>query len=71
MDNVIVRIINMECGIRAVTCEDCNGDYNIYINDDLDDTEKLRAYIHEMRHIVGNHFDDKISALLAEKEVEK
>jgi phosphoribosylaminoimidazole (AIR) synthetase len=69
LEDIFIRIVEMPFNIKGYTAEDANGNYNIYINDGLSYIEKLKTYIHEMRHISGGHFDEKISAVIAEMEV--
>lgn len=42
--------------IRAFTVPDVDGDYDIIINADLCDAAKLRAFRHEITHIVNDDF---------------
>ena len=53
------KTVPMPCSIRAFTRSDVNGDYDIIINADLSDEAKLRAYKHEMLHILNNDFENR------------
>ena len=46
-----IREIHMPASCRGFVLEDCNGDYNIYINQDLSPEAKLRTLRHEQTHI--------------------
>ena len=56
MNEQIVRFLNFPETVRAVTCLDHNGDFNIYINAALTDSERSDALAHELRHIQSEHF---------------
>ena len=49
--NYIIREIKMPLTIRAFTIPDANGDFNIYINEDLSDEAKKKSLAHEKKHI--------------------
>lgn len=51
---------------RGAILEDENGDFNIYINNDLCDEQKLRTIIHERMH--AEHMDTRSDALAADIE---
>lgn len=53
-------------GFRGAIFEDENGDYNIYINEDLCDERKLKTIIHERMH--AEHGDTRSSALAEDVE---
>lgn len=69
MDNYIVRIVRLPRSVRGFTIPDENGDYNIYLNDRLDDADLVKAYDHEVQHIEAGHFYDDTKTV-AEKEAE-
>ena len=46
-----IREIHMPASCRGFVLEDSNGDYNIYINQDLSPEAKLRTLRHEQTHI--------------------
>jgi len=43
--------------VRAFTLEDCNGDYNVYINSNLSMEMQRLAYEHECEHIKNGDLD--------------
>lgn len=60
MENEIVRLAPLPPKVNAVVLVDENGDYNIYVNENLSYDEARRAYKHELEHIRRNHlFVDK------------
>ncbi len=66
---IFVREIKMPLTIRAFTIPDANGDFNIYINEDLSDAAKRKSLAHEQLHIKRNDFQKDMSAALIEKLV--
>lgn len=66
---IFVREIKMPLTIRAFTVPDANGDFNIYINEDLSDAAKRKSLDHEKQHIKKNDFQKDISAKLIESLV--
>ena len=70
MGDIIIRYVNMEHSIPAVTQIDSNGDYNIYINARLGYWRQQEAKEHELRHIAGDHFYRDSSVALDELEAE-
>ncbi len=59
MSDIIVRIIDMPTSVRGYTSLDPDGDYNIYINGRMSQSQQMRTYEHEMRHIVRDDFSDR------------
>jgi hypothetical protein len=56
MNNIFIREMKMPLTIRAFTLPDANGDFNIYINDELSDEAKRKSFEHEKAHIINNDF---------------
>ncbi|MBS7359570.1 MAG: hypothetical protein KIG53_03070 [Oscillospiraceae bacterium] len=56
MNTILIRQIKMPLTIRAFTVPDANGDFNIYINEDLSPEQKQRSLEHEKLHIKYGHF---------------
>lgn len=54
--SIFIREIKMPLTIRAFTLTDSNGDYNIYINNNLSEEAKRKSLSHEKRHIENNDF---------------
>lgn len=70
MDEVICRIIDLPRSVNAMTVEDENGDFNIYINAKLPHAEQQKAYRHECIHIKKNHFRSCKHVTACEQEVD-
>jgi len=54
--SIFIRELKMPLTIRAFTVPDANGDYNIYINNDLSEEAKQKSLNHEKEHIENNDF---------------
>lgn len=63
---IFIREIKMPLTIRAFTVPDANGDFNIYINEDLSDAAKRKSLEHEKNHISRNDFQKDLSVKLIE-----
>ena len=59
----------MPLTIRAFTIPDANGDFNIYINEDLSDEAKKKSLAHEKKHIARNDFSSFKAAHLIEQDM--
>lgn len=55
MEHEILRLAPLPARVNAVTVVDDNGDFNIYVNEQLSIEEQRRAYKHELEHIRQNH----------------
>ena len=55
MEHEILRLAPLPARVNAVTVVDANGDFNIYVNENLSIEEQRRAYTHELEHIRRNH----------------
>lgn len=66
---VIIREIKMPLTIRAFTVPDANGDFNIYLNENLSDEAKMRSLAHEKKHIERNDFQSTALARSLEKQL--
>ena len=56
MGNTIVRTANLPAKIKGIVVLDSNGDYNVYINNNVSDVGQGAAYMHEIEHIRHGHF---------------
>lgn len=57
----------MPLTIRAFTIPDANGDFNIYINENLSDEAKAKSLAHERYHIENDDFQKNEFARLIEQ----
>ena len=67
---IFIREMKMPLTIRAFTVPDANGDYNIYINNDLSEEAKEKSLKHEKMHIENNDFSSSELARTIEKNNE-
>lgn len=65
--SIFIREMKMPLTIRAFTVPDANGDYNIYINNDLSDEAKKKSLNHEKAHIENNDFSSSELARVIER----
>ena len=65
--SIFIREMKMPLTIRAFTVPDANGDYNIYINNDLSEEAKEKSLNHEKKHIEENDFGSCELARVIEK----
>ena len=63
---IFIREMKMPLTIRAFTIPDENGDYNIYINNNLSDEAKQKSLKHEKKHIENNDFSSSDLARVIE-----
>lgn len=68
--SIFIREMKMPLTIRAFTVPDANGDYNIYINNDLSEEAKEKSLKHEKMHIENNDFSSSELARTIEKNNE-
>ena len=66
---IFIREIKMPLTIRAFTVPDANGDFNIYINEDLSGAAKRKSLEHEKHHISRNDFQKDLSVKLIENMI--
>jgi hypothetical protein len=57
MGEIIIRYINLPCSVRGFVKEDCDGNYNIYINTNLSYKMQCDVLSHELSHIEEKHLD--------------
>jgi hypothetical protein len=56
VEEIYVRSLRLPSPIKATTVIDYNGDFNVYVNANLNHDVQDRACEHELRHIYRNHF---------------
>jgi hypothetical protein len=71
MGDVVERLLDLPIAVRAVTVIDINGDYNVYVNCNLDQWMQEAAYKHELKHIKKDHFYNNDPVVINEKEASK
>lgn len=65
MNEIIIRLVDLDPSVKGFVKADHNGDYNIYINSRLCPEAQRRVYRHELEHIRLNHLfsDSKVAEL--------
>ena len=58
MGTVFIRQMSMPRTVYGATVVDADGNYNVYINENLCDSKKQDTVDHELRHIESGHFHD-------------
>lgn len=71
MNDIFIRLTQFPNRVKAMTVIDENADFNIYLNSALSQDEMRKAYLHEIQHIEKKHFDQEISVVQAESEIEE
>jgi len=60
LESIFIRTRKMPLSIKGVTILDDNGDYNVFVNDDLAEAQKKEAFLHEIKHIKrGDFYSEK------------
>lgn len=67
MEETIVRLKDLPCGINGMTILDSDGNYNVYINARLSVDDQKKAYQHELRHIERDDFYNDLTIQEAEE----
>jgi len=72
MGDVFVRLVDLPShSVGASVEEDCNGDYNIYINARYGYLGQQKALEHELDHIVNDDFRNGIPLRVCEQRARK
>ena len=67
MKEIVVRLMRLPSHVRAFTVLDPQGDYNVYINEDMSYEQRLRSFAHEKRHIENDDFASDLCATEIER----
>ncbi|MGN0989452.1 MAG: ImmA/IrrE family metallo-endopeptidase [Eubacteriales bacterium] len=57
MNDIFVRLAGFPATVKGVTVVDDNGDYNIFINQNMAQSQQKLTLCHELTHIRRNDFD--------------
>lgn len=57
MDDIFVRVVRLPLRIRGMCAPGVDG-MNIYLNENLNREQQREAFLHEMRHIANNDFEE-------------
>ena len=55
---------------RAFTVPDEEGNYNVYMNEDLDEKAKIKSLQHEIKHIERDDFNSGLPRNIVESKFE-
>ena len=67
MKDVIVRFVPLPVHVRAFTIPDAQGDYNVYINEQMTGEQQKRSLAHEKHHIDNDDFSKNRTATEIER----
>lgn len=67
--DVHIYYIDMPCSVTSNIVENNDGSYTIYINSRLSYERQLEGYLHELRHLDNNHFEEWLDIQNVEMEV--
>lgn len=56
-NDVFVYFVKLPKGIREFVRPCADGNFTVYIDESLSESERIKAYAHAMRHIKAGHFD--------------
>ena len=70
MNEIVVRMMRLPQHVRAFTVPDAQGDYNVYINEDMSYEQRLRSFAHEKRHIENGDFASDLCAAEIERRAD-
>ena len=69
MGDIYIRVIPFPTyQARGVVKEDCDGNYNIYVNSLLSDAQQKESAEHEIKHIKKKHLSREVSVEFAEMD---
>lgn len=71
MNDIICRFLPFPPTVNAVTVLDSEGDFNVYINSNLSAAEREKAWQHERKHIIKNHFYKDLPVSDCEREAKE
>lgn len=69
MNDVFYRLFHGPLSIRGFVLPDANGDYTVFVNDDLSEELKAKTILHEQEHIALGHLESDVDASELEEEV--
>lgn len=61
MDNIYVHVESLPMCVKAVTVEDEEGDYIVFVNANYKISTRWKAVRHEIEHIRKNHLDTELT----------
>ncbi|NMB40608.1 MAG: hypothetical protein GX996_01550 [Firmicutes bacterium] len=67
--NTFIRLINLPATVRGLTVTDPDGNYNVYINQNLAYEMQLKTVKHESNHIKNNDLYSNEPVIVLESRV--
>ena len=68
MNRVFFHRVSLPMTVKGVTVPDPNGDYTVFINDQLCPETQEEIASHELAHIREGHFSDTCTVTEAERD---
>lgn len=62
MDDIYVKMINMDTCIKEQVTQNQDGSYTIFLNVRHSFDTLMKSYLHAVEHIVNDDFDSELSA---------
>ncbi len=56
MDEIYTYFVPMPAGVHEFVTP-CADGYTVYIDDSLDESQRLKAFCHALKHVVNNDFE--------------
>lgn len=69
MNEVFVRLIHLPSTVKGFITTDDDGDYNIYINDNLTERGQAVTLCHELQHLEKGHCESPQTATECERAI--
>lgn len=64
---MIVRLVKLPPAVRGTTVTDEDGNYNVYINKNLNYETQIKVFEHELAHIQNGDFGSEESVMCLEE----
>lgn len=61
MEEIYIHYLDFKNSIPAVSTQNDDGSYSIFLNTRLSSDQQTKAYMHELTHIARQDFDSKAS----------
>lgn len=56
---VYIYYVDMPCSVASNLAQNPDGSYTLYLNSRLTCEKQLKGFLHELRHLENNDFDNK------------
>jgi hypothetical protein len=61
MEKMIIRLMDLPCGVKGYVREDSDGNYNVYLNAKFDGATRAKVLLHEIEHILRDDFRNELN----------